>query len=674
MALQDPDFCLRGSQQRGDPRRKPYAPIREYAAIGDCHGGALVARDGGIDWCCLRRFDAEPALARLLDVDRGGFLDVSVVGALRRERAYVRHTNVLRSRVATATGELAITDFMPVARAPGAGPYDYTTLVAPGWLVRRFEVVTGFVPIECTWRPSLGFGIRSPDLARRGDRVACVEGPLWIESSLPFALEGRCALAREELHAGERRYLVLGDGRVAPNASDLDALLEATVAFWQEWLGYSRYRGRYRAAVERSALVLKLMTYAPTGASVAALTTSLPEEIGGERNWDYRFCWIRDASLASHALSALGYAAESRALYEFLRGPLHGGLRDLQVLYGIEGERALDERVIPQWQGYACSAPVRSGNAACRQRQMDLYGYLFEGARIYQCLGGDVTAEDRRHLAAVVDYVAAHWAEPDMGLWEMRSAPRQFVHSKAMCWLVVHRGLELLGERPEWEALRDRIWDAIWNRGRIHGHFVQSLDEADPRVVDAALLQLPLLGLPVDRATMAATRQAIEKELRHGDFVRRYLHRGDGLPGTEGAFLICSFWLVDSLLWEGKASDAEALFERLLRYAQRRRTLLGGDRPLHRRLPRQLPAGVHPLRPRQHGGQSRSLSHPRRSRPARRLRRSRATQRLGDPRLARRHRARAALGPPQPAFLEVFAVARGPFRAASGKRLGMVAG
>ncbi|MDQ6619892.1 MAG: glycoside hydrolase family 15 protein [Pseudomonadota bacterium] len=547
--------------------RRGYVPVRDYAAIGDCHGGALVARDGSIDWCCLRRFDAEPVFARLLDSEQGGYCSVQIVGECSITRAYEAGTHILRTEFRSAGGCLILTDFMPVARARGAGPYAYTDLVAPGWIVRRIEATEGEIEVECAWRPSSGFSLAPAALRTRENGVETRNAPCWLHSDIPFTIDEAHAVARTTLSAGERRYLVMGDSGHPPEFAHIDAVLDATRAFWKEWLAYSRYKGPYAAQVERSALTLKLLTYSPTGASVAALTTSLPEELGGERNWDYRFCWIRDASLGSSALSALGYGGEAQELYDFLRKPLHGRPDELQVMYGLEGELDLAERVLPDWDGYLGSRPVRSGNAAFRQRQSDLYGYLFEGAWIHKALGGTLTSKARKDLIRVVDFLAECWREPDMGLWEIRGPPRHFVHSKAMCWVAVQRAIDLIGERPQWIELRMEIWDAIHSQGMVDGHFVQSFGERDGRVVDAALLQLPLLGLPVDMATITATRKMIESELRNGDFVRRYYGCDDGVKGQDGAFLPCSFWLVDCLLVEGEIDQGTALFERLLTHA-----------------------------------------------------------------------------------------------------------
>ncbi|HET9578325.1 MAG TPA: glycoside hydrolase family 15 protein [Usitatibacter sp.] len=525
-----------------------YRPIEDYAAIGDCHGSALVARDGSIDWCCFGRFDAPPVFWRILDAERGGFLAIAPTADFEATRAYLPGTNVLRTEFRTAAGRVAITDFMPLGRAPDARANDYVRVVAPGWLVRRIEGIAGSVELGVSSRVTSGFAV---------DDAAPRDAGLAIHGVPP-------GLVR--VAAGERRFVAIAPAADRVTGEAIDALFEATCAYWREWIGYCRYDGPYAAQVERSALVLKMMTYPPTGACVAALTTSLPEEIGGERNWDYRFCWIRDASLMLLALSALGYSGESRGFWNYLCELLEGGVEHLQVMYGIGREAHLEERCV-DLDGYRGSRPVRTGNAAHEQNQTDLYGYILEGALGYRLLGGAFNPGDAESLAAVADFVEGCWSLPDTGIWEPRGPPRHFVHSKAMCWIVLDRAIRLLGHRPQWAQLRERIWNEILARGRDAegGHLLQAFD-AKGDEVDAALLQLATLGVPLDVQTIHRTRLVVERVLRRGDFIERY-RTPDGVAGGEGAFLVCSFWHVDSLLAEGKRDAAVALFERLLAIA-----------------------------------------------------------------------------------------------------------
>lgn len=543
-----------------------YRPIEDYAAIGDCHGSALVARDGSVDWCCFGRFDAEPLFCRVLDAKRGGFLSIAPTSEHLVSRGYLPGTNVLRTEFRSERGSVAITDFMPLGRRPDAGANDYVSVNAPGWLVRRIEGTGGSIELDVEFRGSLGFaGSASLRSAERG--IAMDSRGEMLRSDIPLRIEADVARGSVRISAGERRFVVLAPAGHNVDASAVDSLLAITTAYWREWCDYNRYRGVYRAQVERSALALKMMTFPPTGACVAALTTSLPEEIGGERNWDYRYCWIRDASLMLHALSSLGYSAESRAFFDFLCDLLAGGVEKLQVMYGIAQETDLHERCL-DLEGYRGSRPVRVGNAAHGQDQIDLYGYLLEGALIFRLLGGTLSREDARALAAVADFIEGCWQRPDSGIWEMRGPPRHFVHSKAMCWIVLDRAIKLLGHRAHWSRLRDTIWREILEKGRDaeHGHLLQSFDAHDSSEVDAALLQLACMGLPIDADTMRRTRLAVERHLGRGDFLERY-RAADGLRGGEGVFLVCSFWHVDALLAEGERDAAVRGFERLLSIA-----------------------------------------------------------------------------------------------------------
>jgi alpha,alpha-trehalase len=540
-----------------------YQAIRDYAAIGDCHGGALVAADGSIDWCALGRFDADPVFCRVLDAERGGFLSTRPKESHAATRSYVDGTNILQTTFSAAAGRFSLTDFMPVGRSPAAGVNDYVTLNAPGWLVRGLEGIDGAVEVEIHYRPSVEFGRRTARLVGGDGCIRTDAGGPSLYSDIPMEFDGDVATGHVTLHGGERRYLILAPSGSAPTADRVKALHAVTTAFWREWIGYCRYSGPYREAVRRSALLLKLMTYAPTGASVAALTTSLPESTGGERNWDYRYCWVRDASLMLHALAALGYSGESARFLEFMRRILSEPVETLQVMYGLGMEKNLDERTLDHLAGYCGSRPVRAGNAAYRQRQTDLYGYILEAALVYQTLGGRLHEHDRRAIGRIVDFIRDCWPETDLGLWETRGEPKHFVHSKAMCWVVVDRAIRLCGERPGWPELREQMRRALLDRGCApEGHFVQAFDDL-PDSMDAALLHLPMLAVPAPAETFRRTREAIERALREGDLLRRY-RCADGLPGHDEAFVACSFWLVEALLVDQRFEEARALFERLL--------------------------------------------------------------------------------------------------------------
>ncbi|MGU2419689.1 glycoside hydrolase family 15 protein [Burkholderia cenocepacia] len=543
------------------PTQRRYALIRDYALIGDCHGAALVARDGAVDWCCLGRFDATPVLWRLLDADKGASFKIGPARQCAVERAYIPGTNIMRTVFATAEGKVAVTDFMPVGRAPGTATIDYVTLNAPGWLVRIVEGLEG--------RCAVSVQFRRATAAFDGTATLDSQSGATVEEPVVFA-SGRLAAGQPQLDevvdiaAGERRAFVLAPAAAAAGdpAAQSEQLLAVTRAFWQEWCDRCRYDGAYGEGVRRSALVLKALSYAPSGAIIAAPTTSLPEELGGVRNWDYRCSWLRDSSFVLQALAALGFSGEARRFCEFLRLCCVQTLPQLQILFGINGETEMAERTLDHLAGYEDSRPVRVGNGAYRQKQVDIYGELADWALIYTSLGEPLDATLEAMIRGVADHVAAHWHEPDQGIWEMRGEPRHHLHSKAMAWVALDRALRLLGSNAGWEKARDNVLAAIIARGidPEGGHFVAAFDARD---LDAALLLTPLLNLPVEKGVLARTVAAVQHRLQTGDYVHRYL-TPDGLPGGEGAFLICSFWLVDALLVLGRADEARTLFERLL--------------------------------------------------------------------------------------------------------------
>lgn len=540
-------------------------PIKSYAMIGDCHGTALVSDAGSIDWCALLRFDDDPDLFRILD-SSGGFWDVVAQDVERVTRRYLPGTNILETRFVSATGTLLVSDFMPVGRTRTAGTHDYVTLNAPGWLVRRFSCEEGRVRFTTRFRPGgPGFSTATPRMASEHGRIVC-DGGLMLHCRGDVEIADEGALVRYALEAGEIENCVLT--RVPPLIDPVDRaeqVYEVTRAFWTEWLQYSRYRGPYCEAVERSALTLKMLTYAPTGALVAAPTTSLPETIGGERNWDYRFSWLRDATFALFALSVLGYSGEARRFSEFLsRRCLREG-STLRIMYGIGGEPFLPERTLGHLEGYHGSRPVRVGNEAAGQHQLDVFGEVLDWAELRVALGVRLSRDEKALLAGVADFICRNWEAPDQGLWEVRSGPRDFVHGKAMAWVALDRAARLLGDRPIWRKNRDAIIAAIGERG-CQGdppHLTQSFGS---RESDAALLQIPLLALPLPASVLSETVRQVEAELQTGDFVYRYKGE-DGLGGEEGAFLITSFWLVEARLLTGREEEARSLFERLLGHA-----------------------------------------------------------------------------------------------------------
>lgn len=535
-----------------------YRPIEDYALIGDCHGAALIASNGSVDWCCLARFDAEPVLWRLLDAEQGGFFQIRPEGDYDVQRAYLPETNILRTTFQSGEHRFAVTDFMPVGRQPGVQADDYVSLNAPGWLVRIVEGLEGRGVVRVRYRQSsVEFGDASAGSA--GGRAGHV---LFTETGPAEGLAGMDEVV--EIGPGERRTFVLAPASAARSAPAGQAgrLLAVTRSFWQGWCARCCYRGPYSDAVRRSALILKALSYAPSGAIVAAPTTSLPEEPGGSRNWDYRYSWLRDSSFVLQALAALGYDGEARRYCEFLQQCCVQTLPGLQILYGIGGETDVDERELPHVAGYNGARPVRVGNGAYRQKQVDIYGEMADWALIYVALGGPLDDTLRSLVAGAADYIAAHWQEPDQGIWEMRGEARHHVHGKAMAWVALDRALHLLGPNEVWERARADVLQALAARGADPSgqHLVQAFDSED---LDAALLLIPLLDIPLDKDLLARTVAAVEAQLRSNDYVHRY-RSPDGLSGTDGAFLICSFWLVDALLIADRAHEARVLFERLL--------------------------------------------------------------------------------------------------------------
>lgn len=547
---------------RGDGAEAAQPPISDYGLVGDCHGAALVSREGAIEWCALLRFDADPSFFRLLD-GAGGSWTVAPEDVESVTRAYLPNTNILRTTFVTSTGVLEVEDFMPVGRRREARVHDYVSLNAPGWLVRRFACLSGRVAVSSRFDPRRsGFQRERPRMERREGRVSVEDGiALWTGGEV--RLDGAGAEIRFALAEGERESCVMT--RVDPlfdPRTVAQSLFETTAAFWREWTEYSRYRGPYAETVIRSALTLKMLTYAPTGAIVAAPTTSLPEAIGGGRNWDYRYSWVRDATYALLALSVLGYGGEGRRFSDYLtRLCLREG-STLQILYDVDGDPFPREREIEGLDGYRGSRPVRVGNAASDQRQLDVFGALLDWAHLRNVLGVPLTADARGFIRGVADHVAAIWDEPDQGLWESRGPPQQFTQGKAMAWVTLDRAARLLGDRPDWRAAREAL-EAALRRSAARREPPALAQTLDGPAADAALLQLPMLGLPFDHATLAATVERTEAALGAGDLVYRYVS-ADGLDGGEGAFLMASFWLAQAKLCLGRVEEGRALYERML--------------------------------------------------------------------------------------------------------------
>ena len=631
----------------GDEPR--YWPIKRYGVIGDCRTAALIAPNGSIDWLCLPHFDSPAILCRLLDADRGGYFRVSPIGQTKSSMTYLPGTNILETTFDAGEGRLRLVDFMPIrkrARGGNLGHFAGALLtrashragthlereagndVAAAHRVSRIATcLDGHVVVEVTLKPTFDYARRSYDfeLHNLSDDV---EGAILTagERRLVFiARRLRTETTPDDapplvLHADQERLrlrlnMSAGQGlvtaaqyaRTADEASELllqlaerpfEQDLEETLAYWREWSAQCRYDGTYQYAVLRSALALKLCTFEPTGAIVAAPTTSLPEGIGGVRNWDYRYTWLRDSSFTLDAMERLGYGNEARDYFHFLHDLQIKSGADIRIMYGIRGESdgRLDEHTLDHLEGYRGSRPVRIGNGAATQRQLDIYGELLDSAYRYVTRSGfhhEVShrpLHDLRSLASLIaDYVADHWQDTDRGIWEVRGAPRPFVYSRAMCWVALERAIQLARHHGHerhvrrWAEAREAIRADVLEHGyddQLHT-FVQSYGS---QVLDAANLRLPLSGfLPWTDQRIVNTVASSDRVLA-APHALVYRYRADtpgatpggrdvdpavddGLPGPEGAFLACAFWLVDNLCHLGRVQEARMRFEELLSFA-----------------------------------------------------------------------------------------------------------
>jgi GH15 family glucan-1,4-alpha-glucosidase len=554
-----------------------YPPIADYAAIGCTRSVALISRSGSIDWLCWPRFDSESIFGRILDAEKGGCFSICPEGAHEVKRCYRDGTNVIETTFTTSAGVARLIDLMPVMTEE-----EKRTRLSPfRQLLRRIEIVSGEVSIEIVYAPRPGYGRITPRLERRRDSIHCAWGALVLNlrSDADFSIAEGTATARGTLHAGDSRTFALGFDEQTPAVipcigDDAAAEIERTIEFWQTWSSQLTYDGPHRAHVLRSALVLKLLTYAPTGAIVAAPTTSLPESIGGVRNWDYRYCWLRDASWTVSALYDCGFAAEGAAFLDWLLYSTRLTHPHLQMLYDMFGEARVPERTLDHLDGYRGSRPVRIGNMAHAQFQLDVYGEVL-GAVEEATRRGEQLDRDVQHLLRrLTEIVCERWQEPDAGIWEKRGQPRQHVHGKVMAWSALDSA-QRIAERchidldlPRLERTKAEIKEAVFTRGYSarRNTFVAIFDEES---VDASLLFIARVGF-VDPADprMLGTIDAIRADLGHDGLLFRYDTREteDGLPPGDGTFLACTFWLVEALALAGRAADARALFDDVVRY------------------------------------------------------------------------------------------------------------
>ncbi|WP_274036419.1 glycoside hydrolase family 15 protein [Streptomyces sp. MMBL 11-1] len=549
--------------------------IEDYALVGDLQTAALICRDGSVDWSCMPRFDSGAVFAKLLGTDEHGSWRIAPAIAAGEPAPYadrcryVGDSLIVESEWDTATGTVRVLDLMPPR--DGHGPQ----------LIRIVEGVTGTVEMASTLAPRFNYGQLVPWVNDIGGRTVAVSGPdaLWLDTSVPGTEKNGAVHHSFTAEAGTWVAFALSwqpSHAPAPEVPDAEVALKETAAFWESWAGQLVYDGPHREAVIRALITLKALTHAPTGGIVAAPTTSLPEEIGGVRNWDYRFVWLRDASVTLSALLRTGFRDEAVAWRKWLLRALGGDPQNLQIMYRLDGSRDMPERELSWLPGYEGSAPVRIGNGAVDQLQLDVPGEVIETLALAHELGVARCENTERLILRLVDYVRQHWHEPDDSIWEVRGGRRHFTHSKIMCWVAIDRAVRL----AEQGVLTTDLDGLVALRAEIHADVCARAYDPQrntftqfygSKELDASLLLLPQTGfLPADDPRVIGTVDAIRKQLApDGVLVHRYRTEGhhvgmDGLPGSEGAFILCSFWLVDALALTGRLDEAEVLFEQLL--------------------------------------------------------------------------------------------------------------
>lgn len=539
--------------------------IEDYALIGDCQTAALVGRNGSIDWLCFPRFDSGACFAALLGTPENGRWLIAPAGNIRGiRRRYRQGTLILETHYETDSGSATLIDFMP----PRTG--------APE-VVRIVEGKRGQVPIRMELIIRFDYGWVVPWVRRTERGIRATAGPDTLYCRTDIELRG------ENLHT-VADFIVLEGQRIPfkltwspthqpePEEKDTEQSLSNTEAWWQEWSDRCTYQGEWRNAIIRSLITLKALTYAPTGGVVAAATTSLPEQLGGIRNWDYRYCWLRDATFTLYALMAGGYIEEARAWREWLINAVAGKPSDIQIMYGLAGERRLTELELDWLPGYEGASPVRIGNAAYKQYQLDVYGEIMDALYLARRVGLEASENAWQVQRVLMEFLETGWEKPDEGIWEVRGPRRHFTHSKVMAWVAVDRAVKsvekfkLEGPIDKWSRLRKEIHDQVCREG-FDPELNSFIQNYGSKKLDASLLMLPLVGfLPPTDPRILGTVEAIQKRLMRDGFVERYSTDPeiDGLPPGEGVFLICTFWLADNLALQGRYAEAREIFERLL--------------------------------------------------------------------------------------------------------------
>ncbi len=550
-------------------RTDGYVPLRDYAVIGDGRTCALVARDGSIDWLPLPDVDSPTVLARVLDAERGGFFELQPEEAFESERRYQEGSNVLETTFRTASGSVRVTDALLLT--------DVESIAPMRELVRAVDGLAGSVRLRWSLEPRFDYARGETRIGTRAGRFFARQGTDAISLATwdigDAEISDRAASGSFELRESERALFDLSathsEPAILPRRADAERRLKRTMRFWEEWSARARYDGPWRDAVVRGALALKLLCFAPSGAIVAAPTASLPEWIGAGRNWDYRYSWVRDSSWTLDALLRLGYHDEAEAYFWWFMHASRITQPRLQILYRINGSTKAPEEELDHLDGYRGSKPVRVGNGAAQQIQLDVYGEMFEAVWLYAQATGRVDGDTGREIAKIADYVCDHWREEDAGIWEVRSGPTHFTQSKALCWVALDRACKLAERdvipdrserwRREAEAIRAWVDERCWDAERRT--YIRSVDQ---RELDACLLTLPLLGYDDPRGDrVTGLIDAIRRELMDGPLMYRY-RADDGVGGDEGAFLTCSFWLVDVLAEAGRIDDACSLMDELI--------------------------------------------------------------------------------------------------------------
>jgi GH15 family glucan-1,4-alpha-glucosidase len=555
-----------------------YQAIENHGIIGDLHTTALVGMDGSIDFMCFPEFDSPTIFAALLDQKRGGRFQVApVLQGAKQKQLYLPDTNILLTRFLSREGVAEVSDFMPVDESGGAHR-----------LVRRAKTVRGEVSFRMVCEPRFDYSRAGHSVEKEGDDLLFVsrghDGTvLRLRTSVPVMVRDGGVEGEFSLKTGQTAAFILEEARRAGESSAGDSAyvsraFKTTADFWRRWASRSPYQGRWREMVTRSALILKLLISKPHGSMVAAPTFGLPEEIGGERNWDYRYTWIRDASFTLYGLIRLGYTEEAAAFMEWVKGRCTACSPEgtIQIMYGIDGRSELPEEMLPEMEGYMGSGPVRIGNNAYKQLQLDIYGELMDAVYLYDKYGEQVSYDLWERLVLMIDWVCANWQRPDEGIWEVRSGRKEYLYSRLMCWVAVDRGIRLAlkrslpGPLESWRKTRDtihrEIFETLWdpNRRAFVGH-------KGSTELDAACLLMPLVRLigPTDPRWLS-TLKAIEEELVDDSLVYRYRiqdESSDGLKGLEGTFNMCSFWYVECLARSGDLQKARFFFEKMLGYA-----------------------------------------------------------------------------------------------------------